>query len=624
MVMDKNVEAAMIKTCLLFDNKSQQKREFLFQKKLLADLFCKKYNSVDSAMIYLAKEMPSYAFDRLQVKNALEKLQSSGFIEFSKDSYVTLSNDVLNRGNKSAEAQQKNFEQIVSEILQDIENNTSNIGNRQQLRQNIKNCLEYYIQISCYNFLALDDKIPIIENKALAQKASSNLLQDDRFISQILLSIGSVLAKPSETQRKTLEIMAQAQITIRLMGVDPMLQNFKRSLIASKVFVLDTDVVLYLITDNGERSRQYKSLLQQLLDCGCNIYIPDELFDEVYDHAEAAKKMYHFVSPVLNSDAGKWVEFGIKNVFLESYYRMKAENKLNISWDRYIDNYIQPKEGIVYTKDVVKEEIGQNRNIHYGEFPYGYNIYDSKSPADINLCKVLYEKTLAATLQTEKAGTREDEKNERIAKTDAKLFLNIKKLNELEIERNGKHVARNDYLCHKYYVITNTFRIYSCTKELGISDRLFCSPSTLMAFMIEAGIIDREKISMLSLFENPFLTYIAEQSWDDVKQMAQAGIDFKGKNIIRLRYDLQNHLNTLLTAKPGTEIYTEVIDEIKQKGYNFEPQIEHARDLEKQNAEKDKQIEELKSQIEKLKAEKKIDIYKVRIAGKGKNKRSRK
>lgn len=407
--LDKNQEAAMIKTCLLFDNKLQQKREIFFQKKLLADLFCKKYNSLDSAVAYLEKEMPSYAFDRQQVKTALNNLQSSNFVAFLEDGSVTLTKEATDNGNKSAEEQKDGYKQLVSDILRDVELNVPINNNRQQVRQNIQNCLEYYIQTSCYNLLALDDKVSTNDNDTLVHRASSNLPQDDRLVSQILLSIGSVIAQPTEAQRKILETMAQAQITMRLMGVDPMLQNFKRTLIASKVFVLDTDVVLYLITDNGERSRQYKSLLQQLLGCGCNIYIPEELFDEVYDHAEAAKKRYHFVSPVLNNDVGRWAESAINNVFIEC-----------------------------------------------------------------------------------------------------------------------------------------------------------------------------------------------------------------------LRYELQNHLKLLLTTKPGTDAYSKIVNDVKQQDYSFKPQIEYAMDLEKQNAEKDKYIEDLQKQLEKLKAEKKADKYKVRIAEKGKRKRNKK
>lgn len=623
MTMDKNQEAAMIKTCLLFDEKAQNKREYFFQKRLLADLFCGKYDSVDKAMEYLAEEMPSYAFDKMKVKAALNHLETDGFVVLSEDGGVTLTEKARNKGNESAESQRIGYEQLVEDILRDVELNEKNIRNRQQVKQNIKNCLEYYIQTSSYNLLALDEKVSVADNEALVQKASSNLPQNDRLVSQILLSIGSVIAQPSEAQCKTLETMAQVQITMRLMGVDPMLQNFKRTLIANKVFVLDTDVVLYLITDNGERSRQYKSLLRQLLGCGCNIYIPKELVEEVYNHAEAAKKRYHYVDPVISNDMGKWAEYGIHNVLVESYYRQKIELNKDITWENFIGNYISSDIGPSYTEDVIKEELVKHPNIHYGMFPHNYDIYNSEKQEDIQLREDLCQKALDATLHTEKSEFRNEDKNNSIAKTDTKLFLNIKRLNEMENKRNGNTVSYSKFLDQKYYVLTNTFRIYTCAKDLNIDDRPFCSPSALMAFMVEAGIMNRGQLNVLSLFDNPFLTYIAGQSWNDICKMAQAGIDFKGKNIVRLRYDLKGHLNTLLTATPGTDAYSKAVDDVKRQGYSFKPQIEYARELEKQNTEKEKQIEELQKQIENLKAEKRLENYKARIADKGKKKQKK-
>lgn len=624
MAMDKNQEAAMIKTCLLFDEKKKNKREYFFQKRLLAALFCGKFDSIDKAMSYLAKEMPSYAFDKMQVKAALEHLKADGLVVLSENGSVCLTDNAKKKGDKSAETQCIEYEQLIDDILRDVESNETTISNRQQLRQNIKNCLEYYIQTSCYSFFELEDKVSVYNNETLIQQASSNLPQNDRLVNQVLLSIGSVIAQPSDSQRKTLETMAQVQITMRLMGVDPMLQNFKRTLIAGKVFVLDTDVVLYLITDHGERSRMYKSLLQQLLGCGCEIYIPQELVKEVYNHAEAAKKRFLHVDPVISNNIWKWAEYEIHNVLVESYYYQKIELNKDTTWENFIGNYISPEIGIPFTEDVLKEEIVKHQNIHFGKFPLGYDIYESTRPEDIQMREELCQKALNATMHTEKAEYRNEDKNNSIAKTDTKLFLNVKRLNEMENERNGNTVSYNKFLDQKYYVLTNTFRIYACARDINIYDRPFCSPSALMAFMVEAGILDRENVNVLNLFDNPFLSYIAEQSWDDICKMTQAGIDFKGKNIVRLRYDLKGHLNTLLTAIPGTDAYSEVVGGVKQKGYNFNKQIEHAIELEKQNAEKAKLIEDMQKQIENLKAEKRLDNYKARIVGKGKKKSKKK
>lgn len=616
--MDDNLEAAMIKTCLLFGNKATVKREFFFQKKLLVDLFLKKYDSIDSAMTYLANEMPSYAIEYTQVVSALKGLVQSGFVNLTDEGRVGITQNAEIEGTNYAANQRRNLDTLIDEIYTDISCNVPEISNSAQVKQNVKDCLEYFIQTTCLKFTFEENVKAERDHTILEQIASSNLPNDERLINQMLLSIGSVINNPSISQRQTLETMARVQITMRLMGIDPMLQNFKRSVIAKKEFVLDTDVLLYLITDNGEQSRQYQSLLTQLLNCGCKIYVPEELFDEVYDHAEASKKMYHFISPVLSNDVGQWAEFKIKNVFLESYYRKKAESDHTLSWDTFISNYFRPKEGIVFTKDVVMHNLGNHHNIHYGHFPHHFDIYSSTRLEDMENRERLFKKALTVTLQTEKAEKRDDEKNERIAKTDTKLFLNVKRLNDTERDRSGDNSSRGDFLCHKYYVLTNTFRIYTCTKDLGIDDRLFCSPEALMAFMMEAGIIQRHNLDILSLFDNPFLSYVADKCWDDVKELAETGIDFRGKSIVTLRYDLQDYLQDLLTAQPDSEIYHKVVESVEKKGYKFKEHVEYARELEKQNDELNRQNDELRKELEKIKTQLHKDRYLARVKQKKK------
>ena len=65
-----------------------------------------------------------------------------------------------------------------------------------------------------------------------------------RLKEQILLSIGNVIARPTEEQHTTLDTMARSLITMQMLASDPLLTNFKHSVIGRKVFVLDTDFVL--------------------------------------------------------------------------------------------------------------------------------------------------------------------------------------------------------------------------------------------------------------------------------------------------------------------------------------------------------------------------------------------
>lgn len=615
---DKDLEAAMIKACLLFDAVKVQKREMLFHKKILVYILDtnKKTDSVDEIYQLVSKELSGFSFNRDLVNNAVNALKADGFIDVDKDGGVSLTEKTQAKSDQYISQQKSLFDKLVDSIFLDVKQQVL-IKNELQVKQNIKNCIDYYIRVSCYKTLGVDEGKNLDEIALLQTKAVFHLGDNKRLKEQILLSIGNVIAHPTEEQHTTLDTMARSLITMQLLASDPLLTNFKHSVIGRKVFVLDTDFVLYLITDNGERSVQYKRLLKVLTNCNCKIYIPTEVLTEIFDHAEAATKKYNFVRSFIENGKEQWVENGIKNIFVEAYYKNKNANGEK-SWHVFISNYYDKERGCKYTIDVVKECLAGYKNIFIGSMPYDNDIYDSDKEEDISLRNQLFEKALEATHNTEKAGRRDEIKNETIARTDTKLYLSVRDLNIKERERNGNKDERADLLEYKYYVITNTFRIYPCAAELNLKEKVFCTPMAMMAYMVEAGFYDENKPDVLSLFENTFFAYIANESWRDTENLLKTGIDFKGKSIVRLRYDLQDNIQKLLTAVPGSDVYKTNVSEVKNKGYSFVEPIEYAHNLEKQNADKDNRIAQLEAELNRLKKENGKEKYQNRLSNKSK------
>lgn len=620
---DKDLEAAMIKACLLFDAVKVQKREMLFHKKILVYILdpSKKTGSVDEIFQLVSKELSGFSFNRDLVNNAVNALKADGFIDVDKDGGVSLTEKTQAKSDQYISQQKSLFDKLVDSIFLDVKQQVP-IKNELQVKQNIKNCIDYYIRVSCYKTLGVDEGKNLDEIALLQTKAVFHLGDNKRLKEQILLSIGNVIAHPTEEQHTTLDTMARSLITMQLLASDPLLTNFKHSVIGRKVFVLDTDFVLYLITDNGERSVQYKRLLKVLTNCNCKIYIPTEVLTEIFDHAEAATKKYNFVRSFIENGKEQWVENGIKNIFVEAYYKNKNANGEK-SWHVFISNYYDKERGCKYTIDVVKECLSGYKNIFIGSMPYDNDIYDSDKEEDISLRNQLFEKALEATHNTEKAGRRDEIKNETIARTDTKLYLSVRDLNIKERERNGNKDARADLLEYKYYVITNTFRIYPCAAELNLKEKVFCTPMAMMAYMVEAGFYDENKPDVLSLFENTFFAYIANESWRDTENLLKTGIDFKGKSIVRLRYDLQDNIQKLLTAVPGSDDYKTNVSEVKNKGYSFVEPIEYTHNLEKQNADKDNRIAQLEAELNRLKKEKGKEKYQNRLSNKTKKGKKR-
>lgn len=620
---DKDLEAAMIKACLLFDAVKVQKREMLFHKKILVYILdpSKKTGSVDEIFQLVSKELSGFSFNRDLVNNTVNALKADGFIDVDKDGGVSLTEKTQAKSDQYISQQKSLFDKLVDSIFLDVKQQVP-IKNELQVKQNIKNCIDYYIRVSCYKTLGVDEGKDLDEIALLQTKAVFHLGDNKRLKEQILLSIGNVIAHPTEEQHTTLDTMARSLITMQLLASDPLLTNFKHSVIGRKVFILDTDFVLYLITDNGERSVQYKRLLKVLTNCNCKIYIPTEVLTEIFDHAEAATKKYNFVRSFIENGKEQWVENGIKNIFVEAYYKNRNANGEK-SWHVFISNYYDKERGCKYTIDVVKECLSGYKNIFIGSMPYDNDIYDSDKEEDISLRNQLFEKALEATHNTEKAGRRDEIKNETIARTDTKLYLSVRDLNIKERERNGNKDERADLLEYKYYVITNTFRIYPCAAELNLKEKVFCTPMAMMAYMVEAGFYDKNKPDVLSLFENTFFAYIANESWDDTKNILKTGIDFNGKSIVRLRYDLQDNIQKLLTAVPGSDDYKTNVSEVKNKGYSFVEPIEYTHNLEKQNADKDNRIAQLEAEINRLKKEKGKEKYQNRLSNKTKKGKKR-
>ena len=620
---DKDLEAAMIKACSLFDAVKVQKREMLFHKKILVYILdpSKKTGSVDEIFQLVSKELSGFSFNRDLVNNAVNALKADEFIDVDKDGGVSLTEKTQAKSDQYISQQKSLFDKLVDSIFLDVKQQVP-IKNGLQVKQNIKNCIDYYIRVSCYKTLGVDEGKDLDEIALLQTKAVFHLGDNKRLKEQILLSIGNVIAHPTEEQHTTLDTMARSLITMQLLASDPLLANFKHSVIGRKVFVLDTDFVLYLITDNGERSVQYKRLLKVLTNCNCKIYIPTEVLTEIFDHAEAATKKYNFVRSFIENGKEQWVENGIKNIFVEAYYKNRNANGEK-SWHVFISNYYDKERGCKYTIDVVKECLSGYKNIFIGSMPYDNDIYDSDKEEDISLRNQLFEKALEATHNTEKAGRRDEIKNETIARTDTKLYLSVRDLNIKERERNGNKDERADLLEYKYYVITNTFRIYPCAAELNLKEKVFCTPMAMMAYMVEAGFYDKNKPDVLSLFENTFFAYIANESWDDTKNILKTGIDFNGKSIVRLRYDLQDNIQKLLTAVPGSDDYKTNVSEVKNKGYSFVEPIEYTHNLEKQNADKDNRIAQLEAEINRLKKEKGKEKYQNRLSNKTKKGKKR-
>lgn len=602
---DKELEKAMINSSLLLLKANiNDKRTLLFQKYVLSLIFTGKVNSIDDIMAEFGKSYPNVYLDSAQVKSSLDALKKEKIIDYDQDGKFVLAAKKREQAETYTAAIQAELDEVVNDVFELIKGsyNPKKITQEGQVIANIKSCFNYYFKVASLSYFDIESRKDIIELSKLANIASENLNGQDELRDQIIYSVGCIIGKPNEKQRHALETMARIHVTAQIMNIDPLLSKFKATQIKGKKFVIDTDVVLHAITQNASCSKQYKLMLKQLEACGCILYVPEEIIQEVYNHAEASIKRYHFVSNKLgikDEDAPKL----LKNVFLEDFHYSSLLGTSHTSvWSSYIRDYYDPSYGISMTSDVIKEELGDG--INYDELP-------TCSEIDSVDWEKLYEAVLEETKKTDKALHRDFEKNEDIANADTLLYLTVKKVNE-DIRNGVNKTSKKTLLMNDCYLLSSSNRVHYCAKELGLDADVICNPKALLAYLAETGYIGRDKVQFTKLFDNPFLIYTAKLVEKDVDALLNMHIELRNQQIVRMRYDLQDEIQKSLTIKDAKE-YQEFYQEVKQKGYPFDSVV---ADIMENQIEDKKKIDELVCQL--AEAQRIIEDQDTQIASKDK------
>ena len=580
---DKDLEMAMINSSLLLLRANiKDKRALLFQKYLLSLIFAGKVKKIDDVLADFNKTHPNVYLDEYQVKSSLDTLKREKIIDYCENGEIVLTAKKKQEAEAYTHEIQNELDCIVNDVYEHVKAAyQKTISQKGQVISNIKSCFNYYFKVASLCYFNIESRKDVVELSKLAEIASENLKGLDELRDQIIYSVGWIINNPKEDQQHALETMARIHVTAQIMNIDPLLSKFKATQIKGKKFILDTDVVLHAITKNASCSKQYRMMIDQLKNCGCVLYVPEEIIQEVYNHAEASIKRYPFVSNkigVNDEDAPKL----FKNVFIEDYhYHILAKNKDASNWTNYIRDYYDPKIGVEMTTEIIEEELGEK--IEYGYLPKCSQIdNDEKSR--------LYEAVLEETQKTDKALHREFDKNEDIANADTIIYLTVKNVNS-DVEKANK--AKKALLMNDCYFLSSSNRVHYCAKELGLDSDVICNPKALLAYLAETGYVDREKILFIKLFDNPFLIYTAKLVEKDLDAILNAHISLRSQHIVRMRYDLQDEIQKSLSITSARE-YQDFYQEVNSKGYTFEKCITDIMDSQNEDQ---KKIEELASQL---------------------------
>lgn len=594
---DKVLFKAMLASSLFFcKTKNIVKREDLFLKTVMSLVVSGKAKTIQAIVdILIAAAIP---VDENQVKSAIMNLKKDRILDCNDNGEISIPKDKKGEIDKFVEESRLEMDVLVDDVVKSVLRVSNNANNYlQQIKTNIKKCIEYYFEVSSLSFFNVDEAKEISELQEIVSLASNNLhSKNDEIAKQIIFALGCLINNPTENQRQILEKIAKLHVSAQLMNQDPLLANFKRTKIRGKKFVLDTDVVLYAITDYASKSKQYRLMIDSLIRCGCELYIPEEIINEVYNHGEASIKCYPFVSQLIGIQEDD-VPKNLRNVFIEDFHYAKIlkQNTGSMEWSNFIRNYYNEEYGLDFTKDVIKDKL--NNNIKYGPLPSNNNY----NVSDFENLKTL---ALEETQKTEKASHRPEDKNEEIASTDSRIYLILKNLNA-----NLNTGGRKGELMNDYYFVTVSYRIQYCAERIGLGANVLCHPQKLIAYLAEAGLVDNNSVSFIKLFDNPFLLYTAHLVQEDVNKLLQTGLNLKGVNAIRMKYDLEKEIQVLLTDTNVVN-YEKFYESATSKGYKFDDQIseimtengankERIDNLLQQLADRDQQLSERNDIIEK-------------------------
>lgn len=615
---DKALTKSLLKCSLLFtfNPDIQIQRKSLFDNTILSIVADKKDLTIENIQTILESEFDK-ALPDSQIQASLKRLIKSDFIKRNEEDKYILTTKAVAKIEGNVVKINSATEALINEVCAKtiyLYNQKVSIQIQNILERNTKKALSSFFRLhgldyyhstngeensnTMYFNWDIENEYDIIETvKVDLPKQIGELL---------VYSIGELIKNPTVEQADILANWSKAFIGVQIMGLDPILKDFQIKELSEKTFLLDTDFVLYCIVDNCIISPTYQKILNELVKIGCNIVIPEAVVYEVTKHAEYSVRSYNYFRNTFDVVDELVIEDKIPNVFVKDYYQAVHKNSLNMSFNKYLSNYLNKEASYDYMVDLIKDRLPKKVQIKEVS-----SLLNEEIPADIleNLTKEIYNETV----KTFKSLSRSIDENEEIARNDAKFYLTSYYLTK-GMKKNEKEILSGDY-----YLITTSNRAVRCARKLNIYGDVIVKPQTILGLLESVGFFTPTSRDVVSLFDNPFLINAVNENWSSLKDLVDAGIDLSGKNIVRLKWDLDETLHKYFTYKSSdnadseenendSEPQNEVIDlddfanlakEVKSKGYKFIPTVDKLiDDYEKTKADKNEQ-ERINSELSK-------------------------
>lgn len=617
----KGLELSLLKVSIAFTfNKAAAKtRKDIFEHLILSLIYDSKKEAltIDELKDIYKSSIGHSTYNEEQIKSALVKLKEDKQIEES-DSLIKLSDKAI----QHLEATTILANQYTDTLLEDIYASVSSVSpvtlSKQDKLRIKRNALEVLIEIFKFYGIELtnqylNQQLPntfdIGLKEHFASIAKHNLTPK---VGELLIaSIGNILKSPTTIQAATIASWSKAYLGVKIMNFDPNLKELQYAQFSKKIFILDTDILLNCIVKERPNQMYFVEIIKDLLKLGCKIVIPTNVFEECLLNASISHRSYTFFGDSLHGLNDEFVEYEVKNLFVQGYFHYYKKYKTNFI--NYLSNYYDERNPKAFFQEVI-----------YDVLPKEIEIVDLSSfnvqipTAEFERFKNRFYERLQ---KQEKARYRTPDQTKELAKTDTALYLTCYYLNQQE-NNPGK------VLGGKAYLLTQSFKYLKCAKDIGLTDIVTTKPQTLATLLDLIGKVNIHPREYIKLMDNPLLIYSVDQCWNDVQLLVKSGVNLQGKSLPRLRSDLQeslhdqiaayNNLNPdVLDPKASTNgneklsKFFDLVKDAKRLGYKNLPEIELfmkemeskkdiTEDLSEKLKEVSKQYETFKAEVERF------------------------
>ncbi|MBR1447866.1 MAG: hypothetical protein IJ588_03840 [Prevotella sp.] len=598
------LEKSMLKCSLIFSIRDTQRekhqRNHLFYQTILSVVAITEEGKTKEEISSFFLERYNRIINAKEIDNALAYLIGEDWLHKDQDRFRA-SNKVTRSMLAGIADIERKTDCLINEIITSVaahcgeEKVSKEKGNI--ITDNIKQVLNIYFRLYgtefCGGFNADSEQILPDLVKVATKDLSDNLAEWTVYF------LGQLFSRPTREQSETLSLWAKCFMGMQLMKLDPMLGEFQLEKLRGKTFVLDTDFVLYSITDSCKESMAYKQIIEVLLHSGCNVVIPDEIVREVANHAASAEANYRYFKSVFCTISEEVVEEEMNNIFVKDYYLKVMRKEISdLAFPSYLENYYEENDKVRFMSEVIGHKLKGVRI--GGDFTTHGVISETEKYEFVDSIN-------EELMKTPKAKHRSEADNYELSRVDADLYLYV--LGENKDMPNDQH---GNLLRGSHYLLTNSTRSSRCAKKLGFHRNVVTNPTLIYNLIDEIGFFRlKNKSSVLDLFANPFLAHIVSENWDLMKGYADRGVDLKGREIPRLKRDLDGVIHSKLTTTEDESIQQDEISgndmvdfiafaqEIDRRGYRLVPSVQKQIDAFR---EKQKTIDEMGAQLDAVTA----------------------